>query len=173
MMISGSLFLNMDISIKTMYKKYILHLLCLLIFWEFLYTVFDRCFGGREYHLWYLWMCIGIYMVMPLLKKLTDSDVLTKYFLILSFIFSFIISQISAGIGGISQNISNQINAYSGKFMVYIPLGYTGFVVLGYYLAQLYPHMSKRKIIIIQCLGGRWISYSDRKFVIFRLHRSA
>ena len=39
-------------------------------------------------------MIMGLYMALPVLKKITENGKLTKYFLLLSFIFAFVVPQI-------------------------------------------------------------------------------
>ncbi len=92
-MISGTNFLNKnrEISIRKMWKKYILPLAIVFLVWSFLYAVWNSYinvgavnFGfaknvvintaNGHYHLWYIWMTMGLYAVTPFIKKFTDNS---------------------------------------------------------------------------------------------------
>ena len=110
-MISGTLFLDNDktISIKTLYKKNILKLIIALAIWSIIYAIFqyftiekyhniESIIGLSiigHYHLWFLYMIIGIYIALPVLKLLSHNSNIIRYFLIISFIFSFTIPLIT------------------------------------------------------------------------------
>ncbi len=98
-MISGALFLDKsrDIPIKTIYSKYILRLLTAFVFWSVFYACFTAFLKSSfslgsflkstvsgYYHMWFIPAMIGIYILLPLIKKVTESDTLTRYFLIIS-----------------------------------------------------------------------------------------
>lgn len=91
LMISGALILSSDSTknIAKFYKKSLLHIAVPLVFWNIAYYVFKCASGwygefnirllidqflncGTEYHLWYLYTIIGIYLIAPFLKMLTD-----------------------------------------------------------------------------------------------------
>ena len=88
-MMSGALFLNREISIKQLYKKYISHILVLWIVWSSFYAVIDyvayikngetsivffleRFFLGH-YHLWFLPSLLAAYIMYPLLYKMAHT----------------------------------------------------------------------------------------------------
>lgn len=115
-MITGTLFLNEDkkISLKKLFTKYIKkYVVVLLIFGTIfafeeqilknggvsLNTIFlsiISVFTGKSWaHLWYLYELIGIFLILPFIKILSESldrnENYKKYFFIISFIFLFII----------------------------------------------------------------------------------
>ncbi len=75
----------------------------LQFFWHIFYALYTFIFEShslsvaikliiRGYsHLWFLHMIIGLYLLVPLLRKITENTRLTRYFLILAAIFSIII----------------------------------------------------------------------------------
>ena len=96
-MISGALFLNKDIIISQIYKKYILRLMISFLVWSAFY-----CFLGNrslslknilngEYHMWFIFMIIGLYMLSPIIREIVKNKKIMKYFLLLAFIFTFFI----------------------------------------------------------------------------------
>ncbi len=58
-MISGSLFLSRDIPVKKLYTKYILRMAISYLVWTCLYNLLSV----PRYHMWYILMIIGIYML--------------------------------------------------------------------------------------------------------------
>lgn len=107
-MISGALFLNPDkkFDMKVLFQKNIKKILYLIIFWHIIYGVFNYIEVGdlREAvvttiegysHLWFLHMLIGLYILVPLLRKITESLKLTRYFLAIALIFTFLLPTIS------------------------------------------------------------------------------
>ena len=104
-MISGALFLTREIDIKKLYRTNILRMVTAFIFWSLFYAWLwwmegldakeaVKLFIQGNFHLWFLPMIMGIYMALPILKKITESKNLTRYFLLLSFIFAFVVPQI-------------------------------------------------------------------------------
>lgn len=94
-MISGALFLNPEknVELSVLLKKNVLRIAVAFVFWSGVYSILDRLQGVRmrdimfgflsgHDHLWFLYMIAGLYLVTPLLRKLTESEKLTKYFLI-------------------------------------------------------------------------------------------
>lgn len=87
-MISGSLILSSDLTenFGQFYKRRLLHIVVPLLFWDTVYFVYKCARGyihfnlftllseiincGTEYHLWYLYTLIGIYLLAPFLRIL-------------------------------------------------------------------------------------------------------
>ncbi|ORX43369.1 hypothetical protein BCR36DRAFT_406742 [Piromyces finnis] len=160
-MISGILFLNpeKEISISKIYKKYISRIAKTLIFWNIFYATIvkyqvnafnteykwdsnviydffsDVVYG--KFHMWYLYMCIGLYMVTPLLRAITKDKKIMSYFVILSmttvqalpFIFNIMNNFKSRSQENIFSNLL-------GKLAIFLVAGYTCQYVLGYYLSK-------------------------------------
>ncbi len=102
LMISGYLLLSSEDTedFGAFYKKRILHILIPLIFWNIAYYVI-KCVSGKlefgfraffdsfinngtEYHLWYLYTLIGIYLITPFLKIIVNQCSFGKLILLLS-----------------------------------------------------------------------------------------
>lgn len=163
-MISGALFLNTDreLDIKKIYKNNILRLFIVYIVWSAIYGLLDcRLFdfsaigwkdivkeiiSGR-YHLWYLPMIIGIYMLLPILKLWVQnaSKQNLQYFLGLFVVFQIFTETIKAWRH--SPFIENVMNA----FTVELACSYVGYFILGYYL---YQYEIKRSTEIFIYAGG-------------------
>lgn len=146
MLISGAIFLdnNREISIKKIYTKNILKLIITAIFWATFYEMMDifvmniksarglkvfitNVISLNKYHLWYLRMMIGLYIITPVLRKITADRKTTEYFLIVQLFFTSIIPSLLL-IPGMSKfkDLFSDIN---------LNFGYISYFVLGYYLS--------------------------------------
>lgn len=147
-MISGVFFLDnkRPLSLKKLYSCNIVRLITAFIFWSAAYAgvsflrnngnslgvqVKDfiiECIKGH-YHMWFIFMIVGLYMVTPLLRAISKDKKLTEYFLLLSFGFCFLANAIGLipKIGSMTKDIFDTMN-------VGLVSGYTGYYFLGYYI---------------------------------------
>lgn len=148
-MISGRFFLDesRSITLKDIFGKYIKRLILAFIVWSAVYqgyyVIYSVATGQTSlsmigiisewllgaYHLWYLYMLAGLYILTPFLRKIASDKKLTEYFLILFVISQFIVNYAVAipKVGGI-------VSAALGKTYFHFTLGYAGYFLLGYYL---------------------------------------
>lgn len=151
-MISGALFLNpkRNITIKKIYKKYVSRVVLILVIWSLAYAVYpvirDLLFGIEiswderfpnvvrnfvlgNYHLWYLYMLIGLYMLTPFLKEIVKKRENMIYYLVLSAIFTVLLPLFS--------NIEKMelLVSFLNQIHLNMVTGYTFIYVLGYYLS--------------------------------------
>jgi len=168
MMVSGMLFLNpkKSITISALFRKNILRIVTAFIFWSAAYAAFglwvkigmngysdaylhsffiDLVTGN--YHMWFCYMIIGIYIIVPFLRLISSDESLMKYFLILSIIFVSTIPVLQQLPDAISQPITIVVTQLRLNFV----LGWVGIFILGYYLS--YCNISKRAEIISYILG--------------------
>ena len=156
-MISGALFLSRDITFRKIYGKYIFRMFTAFSFWSFLYTAlfFDNggnyvksithFLWGGGYHFWFLFTISGLYMIVPFMKRIAESESLTKYFLVLSLIFAFAIPEAAKVIALFSERGSLFFKNYTDKLELYFVLGASGYFLLGYALCRAYiaPRLEK------------------------------
>lgn len=109
-MISGALWLSRgQMDLRRLWTKNILHIIIAFVFWSVFYTIFHTAVFPRitgsypttkealvmliqgRYHLWFCYLIIGIYIGLPFWEKIAESDKLLKYFLGVTFTFSFLI----------------------------------------------------------------------------------
>ncbi|MBD1395362.1 acyltransferase [Mucilaginibacter glaciei] len=143
-MITGALLLNREYELSDFLKKRVGRLLIPFLFWSLVYIVYQwyeeiiyfngdaweniklvlhQLKTGTSYHLWYVYLLFGLYLIIPILSKFvrnaTEKELL--YFLAVWFI--------TVVIG----------KPYLTRFATAIDLsyfsGYIGYLVLGYYLA--------------------------------------
>ena len=163
-MISGMFMLSpeKDRGIKNLYSKNILHILTSFVFWSFLYAMFnsiptnpDVHFSIREfifritkgeYHLWFLFMIAGLYIVTPILRKIVNDKKLTEYFLAIWFVFCLF-----ANFAKLIPYFGDTIFEVLRKFKMSAAIQYSGFYILGYYLNK-YP-LDKKFRIPVYILG--------------------
>lgn len=87
MMISGASFLDpaRNVTVNRLYKKNIFKMLCAFFFWAVFYALYNT-FSGQDltetfaemvfqghFHLWFLPMIIGMYILTPLLRTVTKN----------------------------------------------------------------------------------------------------
>lgn len=183
-MISGALFLDNSkkIDIKRLYKNNILRIITALVFWSCLYAIIEfilkkenfveliKNIINGHYHLWFLYMIVGLYIIVPILRKITENQRVTEYFLALSLIFTFIIPSL------LEIPIFSDLVKIRDNIGFYLTLGYSSYFVLGYWLSQKKFQLKTKKIIyffsvlgfIITILGSTIISkYKMQPFGLY------
>lgn len=158
-MSSGLFMLNTNktISIKNIFSKYILRILIAFVSWSLLYAVytnisqhdifrmdvFFNSFIFGHYHLWYLYMIIGLYIITPILRSIVLYKRETEYFLFLSFILTSLLPIIIKYFNLVD------LDLFLKKFDLHFTLGYVGYYIIGYYLNEYELKESKRNIIYV------------------------
>lgn len=84
-----------------------------------------------HYHLWFLLMLIGFYLIVPLLRKICDDRKTIEYFLLLTLIFTFLQNALL-----LIPQLKNLLEIQAGKMSLYLVTGYVGYFVLGSYLVR-------------------------------------
>lgn len=166
-MISGALFLAPErkVEIKKLYRRNILRLAVVYSFWSCLYGLLDcrdlaalqpgwkdiakEMLMGR-YHLWYLPMLIGIYMLLPVLKSwLTHASRRNiEYFLGLFFVFQILSETIRALFP------SDSVGYVLDLMKPELACSYVGYFVLGYYLVHIGIPEKYHKLLYAAALFG-------------------
>lgn len=161
-MISGALFLTGNISTEKIYKKNILRIITAFIFWSPIYALLSLAEGSSimgvcaqtiqgHYHMWFLFMIVGLYLIVPFVKRIVESQMLIKYFLALGLVFTVVIPQGLKILGFINESVGDILNSTVGQMNFYFTLGYIFYFVLGYYLSK--TDISKRTRCIIYILS--------------------
>ncbi len=165
LMISGVLFLSpwKSLSVSRLYRKNILRIVTCFIFWSAFYAVVYCLLNGKgkwtflnqllrgHYHMWYIFITLGLYMLTPLLRKITENKRATEYFLVLGLIWIFLLPRLlsfiqifmlpHADVIASLQSAVTQANPFSGSCAMY-------YYVLGYYLYA-YPVRTKERRAMI------------------------
>lgn len=179
-MISGALFLDpaRPQPLKKLWTKNIPRLVALILFWGALYAlvfdlpdawspesagafIHDLLFGTP--HLWFLFMLLGLYMIVPLLRCITANEEATRYFLVFGLVVNILIPFVTdTGSFGIGEDIY-------AALMIKLPVGYSFFFVLGYYLAKHdLPAKARWTVYVLGIVGligavvaSSWVSHAS------------
>lgn len=162
-MISGRFFLipEKKYTLQKMYTKYIKHLVIVFFIWSGIYTIYYMAanytdgnnilkmwkeytfeFLTGPYHMWYIFMLVGLYIITPILRKISEDKMVMEYFIVLFFIAQFL-QQYGKKLPVLGEIIKTVLE----KSYFYIALGYVGYFVLGYYLYR-YGISAKGEIIL-------------------------
>lgn len=144
-MITGALLLNREYELGDFLKRRLWRIIPPFLFWSLVYVAYawyneDITFTanawlntkivlhqlkyGASYHLWYVYMLIGLYFIIPILSKFIRNapERLIEYFLLL-WLIVMIINQ-------------PYLIRYNPQIDLHYITGYIGYLVLGYYLAN-------------------------------------
>lgn len=167
-MISGRFFLDpeKEISIKTLFGKYIKRLAVAFVFWSAIYQlyyaiqsyvqggtplaewkgyIYEFCLGA--YHMWYLYMLAGLYLLTPIIRKITTEKKILSYTILLAGIYHII-----AYFGREILVVGELINEILGMLRVDFLSGFLVYYLIGYYLYRY--NISKKVEIILYIAGG-------------------
>lgn len=163
-MISGALFLDpeKEIWIKKLYSGNILHIVTAFLFWSAFYALLDHLNGVRlrtvvsnfltgGVHLWYLYMIVGLYMIVPLVRRIVRSEKLTAYFLTLSLVFTVGYTTVRSLVASIDPRVAGTIEIVSNEISIKFVCGFTGYFILGHVLRQ--KEIPKKLRGVIYALG--------------------
>ena len=168
-MISGALLLdeNYDFSIKKLIN-HIVKIIIFFLFWSVAYSILQNLIPKiihhekidvlslaksiiiGNYHLWFCYMIIGLYLLVPLLRlwiKKENKEYI-KYFIILSLIFTYLLPQI-INIGSMYSSVFYTMKTLIDRVDLSYVGGYVPFFILGWYL----HNFQTDKIISYKVLG--------------------
>lgn len=149
-MLSGALFLGRDkpLSVSRIIRHNIPRLLVAWIVWSIFYAAFatwpavtngdygvmiDRL-PVTYYHLWFVPVLLGLYLVLPLIWPIVQNRTNAKYFLVLAVFFVLLPYLFSRG-----EELSLLDKMYEA-IDLHLVGGYAGFLVLGHVLATTKRH---------------------------------
>lgn len=157
-MVSGALMLRPDkyLSIKRLYLKNIVRLVIAFLAWSLFYalvSVYRDGFQGFQslfemivfgkYHMWFIFMIVGVYIMIPVLRLIAQSRTILIYTIIIWFIL-LLLSEWALLFPG------TRYSALMAKAS--LDIGYLGYALVGYWLSTC--SMSKQKLFVLVCLGA-------------------
>lgn len=104
----------------------------------------ERFLWGH-YHMWFVFLVLGFYLILPVIRKIVENRNVMEYFLILWVLTRFIIPSLT------NTEKLNFINVWIGKLEINSLIGYLGYFILGYYIRE-YGFLKKIRITIY--VGG-------------------
>lgn len=174
-MISGALMLNEDkkITNRSIFKR-IVKFIFILFIWAFIYAIFEKVFKtvshGKtvnvcdviiymiegHYHLWYMFMLIGLYLITPILRLFVkrENKNYVKYFILIAVAVQFIEPAIDFIIKLIYPTAANYYMDFINKFHISFVCKYVTYYLLGWYFTNIEINKSKRVCIYIIGLVG-------------------
>lgn len=179
-MISGTLLLRKEISVKKIYSKYCLRMIISYMVWSLVYFLFASytqtpaqqlqiikqggigqlftvCFTGY-FHMWYIPMTIGLYICTPFFKQIVNNKKVMEYYIVLSGIVAFVFPQIMAMVGDFGSeglfSYLRLIDTFISSCYLNIASAFSCFFVLGYYLTNYELKRITRVILYILGIIG-------------------
>ena len=154
-MISGALLLDRSRKwdLRRFYTKNFVRIIASFIFWGGIYAVTEYLRGVRlrtiaynfitgNSNLWFLYMIAGLYLLIPIFRRITESENLTRYFLALWFCFSVFLPTIVFAVSYFKDMYANWLQTVTDSIGLQMVIGYSGYFILGHFL---YTHdISKR-----------------------------
>lgn len=177
-MISGAIFLDRDIKIKNIYSKYILRLIISFSVWSFVYLLFQSIINKSNsnielisivyghYHMWFVLMIIGIYICIPIFKLIIENREITIYFLMISFIISFLNPSLLILADDLGNNTIKMLVSMGVSFInslnINVVLGYSSYFILGYIINITDFNKKQRTCIyLIGIIGLLFTGFAD------------
>ena len=161
-MVSGALFLQPErnITLTSILRKYIPRILVAYVVWSAFYAVLGTYGPGGNgsirsliaqfvlghYHLWFLFVLGGLYLVTPLLRAITKDRTNAWYFVILAFIFASVLPVLTH-----LPQVGYLISRVLETTRMHLVLGYTLFFVLGYLLSTM--RLTRKRVTLISVFG--------------------
>lgn len=143
-MISGALFLSSDYTIGRLLRKNVLRIGIAFFSWSVIYliltnetwefsAVITQLFTGY-FHMWFLYMIVGMYLLVPILRHMVQDQKVTRYFLLLCLLFACALPQLVKLVDVYSGTLGNLGQSMLGLLDLKYVMGFTGYFVLGYVL---------------------------------------
>ena len=161
-MLSGMFLLDPkhEYPLKKLYFKKILRLVTAFVFWSLFYVGVNNShvrplpsfydllcqFVRGQYHLWFIFMISGLYMLTPILRLIAKDEKMLSYSIILGFIFVFLYNPTVEipKVGKITEMIVTRLR-------INFVGGYITYFLLGYWLST--HVLDRKKRIVIYILG--------------------
>ncbi|MDD3369013.1 MAG: acyltransferase family protein [Lachnospiraceae bacterium] len=184
-MISGALLLNPDyeISLSKLLGNKCLRLLTAYFGWLLFYNIIncyqegygyswmsvkhnvflETLLGRGIYHLWFLPMLAGLYLILPFLKSFAKDKKLCEYFLILYTVIVIVLPTLLK----FNFRFKTIVSSLYERIPFVMITGYVGYFVLGHYLHYFVKKLSGKQIISISLIGliafniGHLICFQD------------
>lgn len=145
-MISGALFLGGRQTMQSIWRRHIPRLAAAYLFWGLVYALINALQNGEGLtyiiacvilgptHFWFLPMLACLYMLVPLLRKITGCEPLLRYFLALGLVFGVVLPRCQALLPFFSEKAAYYAGYLIGLTQFGFAKGYVLYFVLGYFL---------------------------------------
>jgi len=125
-----------------------------LSFSGFKSALWNALLGSTHYHLWFLYMIIGLYLVTPILRAFVRgaSRADFHYFFLLTFAVAFLLPTL------LKFRPSQTVSLYLSRLDIRMVLGYVGYFVAGYYLKHFTIGRIAEAIIYVLGVAGGFVT---------------
>ena len=167
-MLSGMFLLDpkKSLTLPRLFLHHILRIFVALVVWGALYAIVDfgrvdgvftlagirsalytALLGNTHYHLWFLYVILGLYLVTPILRAFVQgaSRKDFHYFFLLCFVAAYLLPTL------LQLRPSQTVSVYLSRLNLHMVMGYVGYYVAGYYLKTF--TLGRVAEIIIYLLG--------------------
>lgn len=173
-MISGALMLDENKSIPAgkMWKS-IWNMLCILFAWSFFYAIsYDvikpiifheeisvcavlNTFFNGHYHMWYLYVLLGLYAITPLLRLLIKKEnvTLVRHYLVFSVVVCFALPFVNHIFNHILPQ-KNVLGSFVENFQLHYFNEYLVYYITGWYIAHVGIQRKHRKFVYLVGIAG-------------------
>ncbi len=154
-MLSGAFLLDpqKSVTLRTIFLRYILRVLIALLVWGTLYALYDYgheswhfswagikralthvLWTDTHYHLWFLYVIIGLYLITPLLRAFVRGASRRDFhwFFLLVFVFYSLLPTLRS----MFPDQMALVSTWSDRLNIHLVLGYVGYYVAGFYLKK-------------------------------------
>lgn len=177
-MLSGAFMLDprRTVGFDKVFRKS-LHLLLVCCFWFVVYFIFNNfrqlflqnditvsikviieSFLYDSFHLWFFFLIIGLYLLVPIIRLIVRDTIITRYFLVLSAAVTFIVP--------VLLNIAScpDLNTIWSKADLSLVTGYSFYFVMGFELRRIFKEKRVQKktvllSIVVFCLSWCFCVY--------------
>ena len=122
--------------------------------WQGLWNaILDALRGNTRYHLWFLYMILGLYLVTPILRSFCRgaSRWDFHYFFLIAFLFASLLPTAFY----FWPNSTAVLHTWYDKLGVQLVMGYVGYYVAGYYLKEYtISRLAEALIYVFGVIGG-------------------
>ena len=170
-MLSGMFLLDpkKSMTLPKLFFHHILRIFVALVVWGAVYAIVDfgrvngaftwagirsalytALLGNTHYHLWFLYIILGLYLVTPILRAFVQgaSRKDFHYFFLLCFVVTYLLPLL------LQLRPSQTVSTYLSRLNLHMVMGYVGYYVAGYYLKTFTLGRIAEIIIYLLGIGG-------------------
>lgn len=117
-------------------------------------ALWSAALGNTHYHLWFLYMIIGLYLITPILRAFVRgaSRADFHWFFLLTFTVAFLLPTL------LKFRPSQTLSLYLGRLDIHLVLGYVGYFVAGYYLKHFTLGRIAEALIYVLGAAGAFVT---------------
>ena len=170
-MLSGMFLLDpkRSLTLPKLFFHHILRIFVALVVWGAVYAIVDfgrvdgaftwagirsalytALLGNTHYHLWFLYVILGLYLVTPILRAFVQGASRRDfhYFFLLCFVAAYLLPLL------LQLRPSQTVSTYLSRLNLHMVMGYVGYYVAGYYLKTFTLGRVAEIILYLLGIGG-------------------